>query len=273
MESTWKLDSPILANTLRRVIYQSIPHYAFDDVDIKTNTTAYNSDHLRLKISMIPVIGIENTRALYLDFLSGASIMEEVLTMSCDVTHDDNSLSSEYLRLTTSHFAFTINGKTVSNPYAERPMMLCRLRYGDSIRFIAKTKYDYPSVHPRFSAATICYFKKNKDQYTFSIEPRYGITAEEVLWRAKDTIIRHLQLLTQKVVENNEIVFENDQYTFPNLVTFFLQDHPHVSYAGNRCLHQLEKRSIVYYNLQSSDIGKVLSDIVVKIRQQFESLV
>lgn len=276
MDFSWKLESPVIPNTFRRIIYQSIPHYAFDSdsLEIKMNNTAYNNDQLRLKISMIPVKGIENTRKLYLDFVSQdePSIMEEVMTMVCDVTHNDNTISSEHLRLTTDNFTFSVNGQKIPNPYSKSPMLLCRLRYGDTLSFVAKTRYRCPREHPRYMPVTICYFIKEENGYRFHLEPRHGITGEEVLWRAKDMIIRKLEFLAQKELGDGVIHFDDDQYTLPNLVTHFLQDHPHVLYTGNHCQHQLEQRSAIYYNIQGSDIKKVMTDIIGKIHDKLNSL-
>ena len=52
----------ILVNTLRRVIYQDIPIYAFEPNKIifKKNSSVFNNDHIRQRISTFPIININN---------------------------------------------------------------------------------------------------------------------------------------------------------------------------------------------------------------------
>jgi hypothetical protein len=52
----------IILNTLRRVIMELIPIYAFDktDITITKNTSIYNNDYMKLRISQFPIFNVEN---------------------------------------------------------------------------------------------------------------------------------------------------------------------------------------------------------------------
>lgn len=54
----------VILNTIRRTILELIPTYAFykDDIIITSNTSIFNNDLMRLRLSQFPVIGIENER-------------------------------------------------------------------------------------------------------------------------------------------------------------------------------------------------------------------
>jgi len=55
----------VLINTLRRIIIQHIPTYAFNKIDIAKNTSVFNNDVLRLRLSCFPVHNIENDTVQY----------------------------------------------------------------------------------------------------------------------------------------------------------------------------------------------------------------
>ena len=47
-----------IANTLRRVGTTNVPIYAFTNVDINENTSIFNNNYLKLRLSNLPVLGI-----------------------------------------------------------------------------------------------------------------------------------------------------------------------------------------------------------------------
>ena len=55
----------IIINTLRRICLQLIPVHAFhpEDVEISVNTSVYNNDIIRLRLSNFPIYGMENNNS------------------------------------------------------------------------------------------------------------------------------------------------------------------------------------------------------------------
>ena len=52
----------IIINTLRRIILNHIPTYAFEykSIDINQNTSVYNNNYMKNRIEMFPIPNIEN---------------------------------------------------------------------------------------------------------------------------------------------------------------------------------------------------------------------
>ena len=55
----------VILNTIRRTILTHIPNYAFTEFNFTKNNTIFNNNYLKLRISNIPVWGIENKIEIY----------------------------------------------------------------------------------------------------------------------------------------------------------------------------------------------------------------
>ena len=78
----------VLLNTLRRIIIQHIPTYAFDKIDFIKNTSIFNNDILRIRYHNFPIQNIENnTVELYNDILNNELDDDKItnLTMFVDI--------------------------------------------------------------------------------------------------------------------------------------------------------------------------------------------
>ena len=65
----------------------------------------------------------------------------------------------------------------------------------------------------------------------------------------------------------------NDKFTLAGLLTFYLQDHKDITYAGNHCEHLLGQRSFIYYKLKNgANIKNVISDVSKAIKKELSGL-
>ena len=53
----------VLINSIRRIILEDIPGFAFDidKINIKSNTSVYNNDYIKNRIENFPIFGLDNS--------------------------------------------------------------------------------------------------------------------------------------------------------------------------------------------------------------------
>lgn len=281
----------VVVNTFRRVIMQDVPHFAFnpDKISIKRNTTAWHNDYLRLRLSNIPVYGLENNRMAYTRFIhehpkvvlggtldeSTDGIGDDILAMSVNIEHSD--AQTQCRMVTTSDCNFTINGRPITNPYENREMLICVLRLGECIQLTAQSHMSVPREHPRYATVGNVWFKEESDGHRLFFETRPGISGDEVLYRARDIILKKLNVIRLRTKEQGhlkvtkkglagEFQIEHDKFTIPELLSYFLQDHPSIVFSGYRCDHMLGNLATIYFKC-TEDIHKILDDVYKEIDQ------
>ena len=301
----------VIVNTLRRVIYRQVPNYAFDSKNIKfsKNTSIYNNDILKVRISNMPVLGVVNDNKTFNEYIENNynwvvnterpidtlkesskkdidSIYENdtsiellqdsnVLTMYCKVKNDDKKV--ELINITTDSCEFFLNEKKIPSPY-KSPLLLLKLRYNEEIEFSASTKMSIPFESPIYLSVENVFFVENGDKYTFKIIPRnITLKASDIIKRAiiiiKEMLSVVLELIETSTDNTGILEINNDKFTLATLLTYYLQEHKSISYAGYKCEHLLGNKSIIYYVLKDNvDIKSVLKDTCKVISKEFDKL-
>ena len=306
----------VMVNTLRRIIFQNIPNFAFDPalLSFRKNTSIYNNDQMRLRMSVIPVLGLSNDEKCFNEFVENhyqyvinneaeenipilknkdddeeAAIFKNehsdtkieidnlVLTLVCSVKHTNNSV--DYLNVTTDECKFYINNKEIINPY-KTPLLLTKLRYNEEIDFSATSRMSIGIESPIWNVSGNCYFIENKidEDYDFILENRGQLSEEDILLRAKYILIEKLKNIKStikgKTMENEgKLTIENDKFTIPALLNFYLQDHPDIEYSGYRCDHLLNDTSSIYFKTKNAGIVKILEETCDKIEKIVNKLI
>lgn len=263
---------------------RDIPHFAFspENIDIRENTSAWHNDYMRLRISQLPVAGLKMGRDVFINLVdTGSEEGIDVMVLSVRVEHGDKSLLLR--RVTTDDCSFSINGKALKSPYPS-PILLCNLRYGEVFEMVARTDVGVPSTNPRYGSASVWFAEKEKGDYHLFIEPRPGVTGREIMWRAREVIVRRLRRLVQQTkdqqivvpksgkVTSGEIRIEEDKFTLPELLCALLKDLPAVLYVGYKCEHMLSNTSVVYYQVNGS-IVRLLEEVQKKFETKTAALV
>ena len=209
----------VIMNTLRRVIFEKVPHFAFDPKNIKflKNSSIYNNDLLTARFSNLPVMGLDNDENVFSEYLENNYLWvvnnerrnddkkkkveidsiyendtsidtitdEKMLTMFCKVKHDDKK--KEFVNVTTDLCEFFINDTKISCPYKD-PLLLLKLRYGEEIEFSATSKMSIPYESPIYGMHENAFFRMNEgdeESYTFTLIPiNPSIKASDIFKRA-----------------------------------------------------------------------------------------
>lgn len=308
MEIVLEESTPALVNTIRRIVFESVPHFGFppEKIQIRRNTTCLHNDQLKERISNMPVMGLRNDKDTYQRYWNECGLLKIVqghLTDECDdgdagdsseptlgvdvlsfrvkVEHRDPQI--QFINVTTNDCDFSVNGLSIPNPYAETPILLCRLRLGEDVDFSAESEMNIPSVHPRYNSVDNCYFVEvGEGKHRLFLEPRPGITGKEIIERARYILLRKLDYLKAQVKQTGQDIVEkktkkgynvsgtidvkNDRFTIPEVVTHYLMKHESISYAGYKCDHLLNRASTISYS-SNQDICKVLDDVNKSIEE------
>jgi DNA-directed RNA polymerase subunit L len=301
-----------IVNSIRRVIFQKVPYYAFSPKNITfvKNTSIYNNDLLRVRFSNIPVLGLPNDDKTFHDYLENNytwvvnnekivnvvdkkkteidSIYENdtsveiqddtsILSMYCKAIHDDQK--TEFLNITTDHCEFFINDKKITNPY-KKPLLLLKLRFGEEIEFSTSSKMSTPTESPIYCIADNVYFTELEPDVKYLLKIISTTTKPQVIIKRALTIIKEMLKVSNSLIENIEeesnngiLEIRNDKFTLASLLTFYLQEHKDIEYAGCQCEHLLANTSVIYYTLKAgSEIKKILPDVCKTIEKDIDKI-
>jgi DNA-directed RNA polymerase subunit L len=221
----------IILNTLRRVIMELIPMYAYDkkDIEISKNSSIYNNDYMRIRLCQFPIINIENNyetinKSAELEFeanittfdkkIEDINILEEKdrlekieksqnFTMYVDVKNTSNDV----LNVTTddANVKFYYKGKIIETPY-KRKLLIIKLKPGEEFRCTAVSTLNIGLRGSHFMPNSICVFEESDNQeYKLNIESLKQLTELELIIRACAIIDiklnNFLEIITKKIIE------------------------------------------------------------------------
>ena len=283
----------IIMNSIRRVILDEIPSFAFnpDMINISENSSVYNNDYLRNRFEQFPLIGIEKKLDLeeYEDLRKGKvevredmddenenKVKEEsLLTLYCD---KENS-SDEYMSITSDDVEFYLKDKLVKSIY-KTPILICKLKPGEKLKFSAKSDLGIALKHARYTVASCFYEYDDKEKYLFKLEPRGQMKSLEVIKRAFQILFFRLEVFKKNVNkrkftnENQGIItLKNEDHTLGNLIARGLQDHKNIEFAGYKLEHLLIRDLIIEYVTDGGKgINEILNDVVLYYHKVIKDL-
>lgn len=282
----------IILNTIRRTIFAEIPTYAFNEFKFDKNTSIFHANYLKLRLSHMPVWGIENTID-YLDNLSDSNnldIIEEQdendddgvelnveknLNMS-NLKHfslyvNAKNKTNDIITVTTVDAKFYYDEKQIISPY-KNPIPLVKLQPNQEIAFSAITNVGTESISAMYSAVNVVGYQEiSPTEYNFFVESKGQITEKRIIQVAIINIIRRIENFIKLLNENKtpddklegQIIVNNEDNTLGNLISRGLQLHPKVEFAGYNLPHPLAKKVIFHYKIKpKSNIKEILNEIV-----------
>lgn len=278
----------VILNTIRRSVLSYIPNYAFTQFNFKKNTSIFNNNYLKLRISNLPVWGIENTIEIFNDEKKLETIQEidyendeddieieenininssslEQLTMYVDYTSD----KKEIITVTTDNAKFYFGQSSIANPY-NIPIPLVKLQPNQTIQFSVVTTVGIEAQNSIYSIVSVCFYKQIKEnEFMFILESRTTITEKKIIEIAIINIINKLKNIAKMIPKEQisvkgEILIENEDHTIGNLLTTGLQQHKKVKFAGYNVPHLLENNVKIHYELINDSIliNDIINDVV-----------
>lgn len=288
----------VIINTLRRIILEELPGFAYDSDSIKIpeNSSVYNNDYLRNRIENFPVVGLN----LKLD-------MDEYLKLKFDKHNEDNTetekqqedaelnfsnfnllnfylkkenLSDEILNITTNDCDFFLKGKKIENIY-KNELLICKLKKNEKLELSAIVKKGLPMNNAKYSPIGVCcYEEKSNNDFIFKIENRNQYKNKEIIIYGCEILIKRLEIILEKIVNkkfssdnHGTIILNNENHTLGNLISRGLQEDSNIEYAAYKLDHLLiNDVTIEYITNGSKTINEIIDKVIKKQIKIFESI-
>ena len=287
----------VILNTLRRAIMSYIPNYAFTEFNFKKNNTIFNNNYLKLRISNIPVWGIENNLEIFVpkkkSLIEETIYEEENINDDIDLNPETTNLNTSTLKqltmyvdyksnekdvmtVTTDHAKFYYAEKKIDSPY-KIPIPIVKLQPNQTITFSVITSVGIEQQHAIYSVVGVCFYKQiTENEFDFIVESRGLLTEKRIIHIALINIIDKLKNIF-KTISNNiddkklkgEIIIMHEDNTMGNLISHGMQQHKDISFVGYNLPHLLEDKVIIHYELKKG--GKLL-DVLNSVTDYYKNL-
>lgn len=226
------------------------------------------------------------------------------LTMYIDYTNKIN----EIVTVTTDDAKFYFAENNIDNPY-KIPIPIIKLQPTQTVNFSAITTINTEKTNTIFCAVAVCFYKQiTPNEYNFIIESRGQKTEKQIINVAILNILKKLEsipemitssdeILNDKVVNDKvindkvindkvvndkvvndeilkgEIVILNEDNTLGNLLSYGMQRHKKVKFAGYNLPHLLDNKVIIHYELhEKTKLKKVINDVIEYYNEIFNTL-
>ena len=282
----------IIINSIRRIILSNIPIYAFTDIKITKNNSIFNNDYLKLRISNIPVWGIENNFDKLIN-KNDTEVSEEfdeetgleekendiidttiINRMNMYVSYKNNT--NDIYTVTTNDAEFQYKSNQIDTPY-NYPIEIIDLQPKQEIKLIATAELGDHEISSIYSAVSVCFFIQNEiNDYDFILESRGQIKEHKIIYIAIKLLIKKLHNFLSLIPKNNKldgiIKIEDEDHTLGNLISDAMQKHESVRYFGYNVPHPMVKSVEMHYQLISGNINNIFKDVVSNYEKILEKM-
>ena len=306
----FNLSSPnmnyIVANTIRRTIFNDIPIYVFNEFKFDKNTSVFHNNYLKLRLRNMPIWSIENN----VDYLDTIKV-KKPFDYEIDETQDENTEAGDEVELdiektldssTLKQLTMYINLKNKSNDiqtvtsndakfyYEEKQIPspyktgipIVKLQPNQEIAFSAITKIGMEQEDAMYSAVCVNFYKQNSENdFTFVIESRGQISEKRIFQVALINIERRIRNFLKLIQDDKKledksdhgiIIVNNEDHTLGNLIARGLQMHDKILFAGYNLPHPLAKKVNFHYKLKSGNILKILEEVIEYYSELFSAI-
>ena len=286
-----------IINCIRRIGLSDIPIYSFNDIKISENTSIFNNNYMKLRISNLPVLGIMSEDPIYIkketiklnkpdideDNEIDMSIPENLnsstlkqLTMYLDITND----TSEIITVGTDQCKFYYMEKQIESPYKTiyNNIPIIKLQAKQKIKISAITCLGIESESSIFSAVSVFGFKQiDENSYDVFLESRGQLDEKTILNYINLNIFNILDKFINLIPDDNsingKIILDNADHTIGTLLAYGLQNHKKVKFAGYNMPHLLNNLIQFHYELyEENNIKDILIDVITKIKKTYKTI-
>ena len=303
--------SVVYVNSLKRILYEYIPTYAFniENIKIEKSNTFIDNSRLRDRFQYLPIINIENN----IDFLDKkfseidySNIKhprhpeENIIT----VKFAENNTKEQYKNVTTNNIKYYINNKEIKSPYNEKyPFLFNYLRNGEYIQCIMTSSLGIGLTHPIYQPVYHTFYYQDGDNIIFTVHSKGQDselnllkkscrTAKILLNNEKDTIwtlLHEVNIFSKLVYEYKEYHdpediknLTMDNFTLANIICEELQkDKENIEFAGvckenyfDKIVHLKIRFNSKYYKNENKDqiYHKILLKAIDKCISKFDEI-
>lgn len=244
-----------LLNTLRRVLIDNIPTYAFpsEKIQIKkdNNTSKFNNDFMRLHLSQLSIPNIKSD-VCYLPpkYWEGIDYskdyekypQEKQIEIYINSTNTTDVLS----RVTTSDIQYYEDGVMIHDKYnKEYPIVLIELCPSEKFKchMVSALGVAEKNIHEGtsiWSSVANAYYDETKEGINLTIESQGQCDEYELVWKACKYMQAKMEELKNTLLEKQkearvkkvELLLDNETYTVGGILTDVIQNRNDVVFAG-----------------------------------------
>ena len=264
LEFSGKDNANVIVNTLRRVVYDNIPTYAFpvDLIKISDNNTIYNNDYMRLRLSQVPILNTDlDIYSLdpiywinvdYSDPKRPKHSSEKQIEIAINVYNDTNFNKN----ITTNDIHYYEDGVELQKFNKECPLLIIQLRPAETFKCTMRAVLGVGERDNIWASAANAYYDdfttdnmkegfidnpNNKINFTVESQGQYDeyillIKACNYIVKKFDDIGNDLnkRFASKEIKESADliIVLDGEDHTMGQLLNYFLQNHPDVMCSG-----------------------------------------
>lgn len=244
-----------LLNTLRRILIDNIPTYAFppEKIQIKkdNNTSKFNNDFMRLRLSQLSIPNIKSN-IYYLppkyweDVDYSKDYEKHPQEKQIEIYVNSTNTTDVLSRVTTSDIQYYEDGVLVRDKYnKDYPIVLIELCPGEKFKchmvsalgVAEKNMHEGTSI---WSGVTNAYYEETKDGINLVIESQGQCDEYELMWKACKYMQAKMDELKNTLLEKQkdahvkqvEVLLDNETYTIGGILTDVLQNRDDVVFAG-----------------------------------------
>lgn len=277
-----------LVNSLRRVISNNLPMYAFPSelINIDVNTTvAFNNDYMRLRLSQLPVLGVDpniwflSEKYWYkVNFADTTRLKHQnEKTIEFFINHHNNS--ANIVNVTTNDALVYIDGEQVKPYNKNYPILIIKLRPNDRFKCHMKASLGVGDRHAIWKGARNAFHEeleeKNGKSYLLTVEGNGQCSEYELLIRACKFLVKKLTDLKEdleKKISSKQIIhekvihfrLEQEDHTMGEILNYEFQNHKDIIASGLSKPDHLIK-AILIKVVAASDVKSPLNGMLESI--------
>jgi len=266
LEFSGKDINNVFVNSLRRVGMMNLLTYAFPSelMSITKNTTIYNNDYMRLRLSSLPIYDIDDEDFQKLYYLETkywhpktnfADKIREKYSKERNIELYINAKNetSEVLNITTNDILYFEDGKPIEKYNKKFPILIIQLRPTEVFDAVLKSALSCGVYHDIFAASHIFYDNED-DKILMTVESHGQIAPLDILKKACKYILKKLDdfkihfkeslSASAPYEKNTKLTFEfdNENHTMGEMLNYVFQENENIIFSGVSKPSHLEQK-------------------------------
>lgn len=267
-----------IINALRRFSCKYVPTYAYhpDNIMITKNTSnAYNSDMIRLRLSMLPIINIDPDidylpdkywkNINYNDPSREKHPKEKYIAGYVNITNKTQNI----INVTTHDLIFKVDGET-SNIYKKSdPIILIKLNPSNTFTCSMLATLGIGERHDIWCAIQNGYFEKTDKNIIFTIETAGKLNLFDILIKACNILLYKIRLIKDELnkslmkITEKDIIIEliDEDFSLGDIINSEFQLNQNIQFSGISKLDLLKNIILIKINTINNDVNYIYNSM------------
>lgn len=279
-----------IINTFRRIAYDFIPTYAFDDnnIFIDNNTSIFNNDYMKLRLSQITVPKIdfdvdylEDKYWKNIDYANPNRIKHPKDTQVIELYINYKNNTNDVYHVNTNDSKIYINGKVEKKFDEEFPHLLISLRPNQEFNCRCVASLGIGKLNNIWSSVSNCFYEEiDQNHFILTLLSQGQLDEYDILYRSCTILKKKLDEIGLIIKDNYDkaenrsstdlkIIFKDTDHTVGNILNDFIQDHKDVIFSGMNKSDLLIDSITIFFRSKKDPI-QTLYDVIDEIQRLFD---